>query len=171
MKINEVRAQIASSEGKLSAPEHSGMSRAELRETLIVQIDAWHDHATELIADGLRKMAAGDALDLLVSSTHGYVPESLHIGVREQALDTRAWLTFAIGKETMFSRFEPLLGEMPEGLDAATRAQHLADITRQIVTAELFEEELIRKAEGDGVVIDPRPGQRPEAAILIGWGI
>ena len=167
-QIEKTRGQITALEAQLAAPENSGLSRAELRKALVAQIDAWHEQARELAADGLRKLAAGGDPDLIVGTAHEY--DAVRMAVREQAIDTRALLAFAVGKSEMLARFKPILDEMPEGLDANTRAQRLAEIRRQIVEAEVREEDLIRKAEADDVLTDPRPDQRPEAALLIGYG-
>ncbi|MEJ8811408.1 hypothetical protein WKW77_10055 [Variovorax ureilyticus] len=159
-KIETVREQIAALESQLADPAHVHMSRAELRDVLVSQIDEWHDRATARIADDLAALAAGDFANLLVTPTED----------RGYEEDVRAFMTFAIGKDAMLNRFEPLLADMPEGIDAARRAQHLAGIKAELVKLELREDELLREADAQGIAWLPRPGQRAEPAVLIGYG-
>lgn len=167
-KIAEVRAQIVGLEAQLNAPEHSSLSRAELAATVASLVDKWHESAAERVADDLRLLAGGHSPDLLVGTAHEI--EVQHFAIHEQALDARTWLVFAAGKDALLARFAPLIEAAPEGLGAAERARQRADLQRKLVEAEVREEALIRQAEAEGVITIPRPGQRPEASILIGWG-
>jgi hypothetical protein len=169
-KLDVLRGQIAALEAERLEPALVCVPRATVRAAISAQIDTWHAHAAERVAQDLQRMAAGNAVDLLgAADTFGYKVDPLTL-IDAQAVDTRAWLTLAAGKGAMLERFEPLLAEMPDGLDSTERAKRLAEIDRQIVAAEVREEALIREAEGQGIVIDPRPGQRAEASILIGFG-
>lgn len=167
--LDSTREHIAALEAQLLEPIHAQASREEVRSMLSAQIDAWHDHASERLSNDLQRMAAGASVDLLAPEDHGFALEPSYALIA-QVQDARAWLTFAIGKKEILARFRPLLDNVPEGVDAATRADLAVVIQRQIVDAEVLEESLIRQAEAEGIEVDPRRGQRPEAAIVIGWG-
>jgi signal transduction histidine kinase len=169
-KIDEARQQITKLENILCNPEHAHASRAELETALILQIAAWHDQATERVSSDLRRIAAGSTLVELLSPEVLDVALDPSVALREVVSETRAWLTFALGKAEMLKRFKPLLERMPTGFDAKERAAHLTNIQRQIVQAEVLEEQLLQEAEAQGINVDPRPGQRAEAAILLGYG-
>jgi hypothetical protein len=172
-KLQKIAEQIAALEAQREDSACTRASRAELQAALVAQIDAWHEHAAGRIADDLQRLAAGDDTDrMLMGEPHEYGVPVEHIpqALSHQSMDTRAWLTFAIGKEAMLARFKPLVEEMPLGLDAEARAERMADIERQIVALEVRENALILETEAQGLIVDPRPGQRPHAAILIGFG-
>ena len=167
-KLDQCRAEIAGLQGQLDEPICSQQSRAELRLTLVAQIDSWHDRAADRVAADLQKLAYGVDVDLMMSEVQER-EVAQGFALAEQAADVRAWITLAVGKEAMLARLEPRLAEMPEGVDAATRAQRCDEIARQIVECEVREEALLRQAAAQGDILDPRPGARVEAAILLGW--
>lgn len=169
-KLDTTRQQITKLEGLLRDPANAHASRAEVEAALIAQIDDWHDQATDRIASDLAQLAAGhSSVELLAPVNVGFALEP-SVAFLEQASDTRAWIVFALGKTEMLKRFKPLLDQMPEGLDIKEREAHLANIQRQIIRAEVEEERLLLEVEAQGILVDPRPGQRAEAAILIGYG-
>ena len=156
-KRDTIGEQIVALEAQLAEPAHAHKSRAEMRDLLAGEVEQWLDHGADLVAIGLETLASGGHSDLLMTrvSDHSY------------AEDMRAFMTFAIGPAAMLARFEPLLAEMPEGRDAAARARHLGEIKAELVKREVREEGLLREADTPWT---PRPGQRPEAAILIRYG-
>ncbi|MBT2304703.1 hypothetical protein J7E70_30245 [Variovorax paradoxus] len=169
-KLAEAGKHVVSLLAERDAPACTNVSRAEAQAALSAQVDSWHERAAERISNDLQRLAAGQSIDMMApADTFGY-QMSADVLLKEHAEDVRAYLTFGIGKAAMLKRFAPLIEQMPEGLDASARTAHLADIEAQIVQAEVLEESLIREAEAEGIEIDPRPGQRAEAAILIGFG-
>lgn len=169
-KIDEARQQITKLENLLADPANAHASRAELEAAMVLQIEAWHDQATERVSSDLQRIAAGDHLAELLAPEVRDFPLDPHVALNEVVSETRAWITLVTGKAEMLKRFKPLLDQMPAGFDAKERAAHLANIRRQIVQAEVLEEQLLREAEAQDILVDPRPGQRAEAAILIGYG-
>ncbi|MGJ7506850.1 hypothetical protein [Variovorax sp. GT1P44] len=164
-KIESVRAQIADLGEQLIDPANSSPSREELRADFCARIDLWHDEASDLMLDRIKRQAAGEDVDLLVPEFNQY--EDPRAAVDTLAKETRAWLTLAIGREGLYASFLPLLDEMPEGLDAEKRAKRLSDIRDQITALEVKEEQYLRTAEREGIEWEPRPGQRAAAAILM----
>ena len=167
-KIEGVRAQIAAHQAQLDEPANTSMSRAEVSEELHGYIDTLHDDASDLMLDRIRRNAAGASIDLLTPEFNEL--EDTRGAVDTLAKETRAWLVLALGKEGMLARFKHLLDEMPEGIDAEGRAKKTADLREQLAALELKEEQHLLAADAEGIDWDPRPGQRPEFAILMGHG-
>lgn len=170
-KLDNLADQIATLESERSAPALAQASRAEIESKLRGQIESWHDAGAHAAAGALQDMVEGSGATLMLPSPRANVHHGSVVDLAAHARSVRALLTFAIGKEAMFARFEPMLDEMPEGLDAEARSIRRADLDRRLIELEVREEALLREAEAQGIVRDPRPGQRAEAAILIGYGV
>ena len=169
-KIENLRAQIADLEGERSAPVLAQKSRAEMKAMLTAVVNIWHAAGAKKGASDLQAMIeGGGAADLLLPPRSANV-HGVAVDLEAHARALRSLLTFAIGTEAMLAKFAPMLDAMPEGLDVTSRQQRKADLDRTLVELEVREEALLRDAEAQGIVLDPRPGQRAEAAILIGYG-
>ncbi|MEJ8821437.1 hypothetical protein WKW80_05215 [Variovorax humicola] len=168
--LTEVQASIVAINGQLADPTLTQASRAEIDTAIVAQIEAIHAAETERVVADMQKAAKGSSIDLMTTDTYGCsVDPTLAVSMLQD--NTRAWITVAVGKDAMVERFRELLAvALPEGLDAEVRAQKRADLERQLIALELREEALALEAEARGEIIDPRPGQRPHAAILVGWG-
>lgn len=157
-KLNETRDQIAALQEQLSDPVLAAQSRAERRADIAARVDIWHDEACGILLERIEAKQ-----DLLVPTFNEY--EDARQAVETTARESRAWLIFALGKAGMLARFDDLLTEVPEGIDAEARDARAADIRAQIEALEIKEEQAIRAIEANGGTWLPRPGQRPAVAI------
>ena len=157
-------AAITTLQAELMSPALTMPSAAELRERLVEKIDSLQAEAVDRATADLHALANEAPLELFGSDRyqHGSVPDA------DDAIATaRLWLAFAAGKDAILAKFDPLIEAMTLGKDPEARAARIADIQRQIVAAELAEEAAILAMEAEGVEWRPRPGQRPEIAILL----
>lgn len=167
-KIDALRVRIADLHAQLTDPAQTSPSRTERLAEISSQVDAWHAQAEARL---LEDMQSGGADSVMLTAHEFGIPlEHLPSALSEQAVDSRAWLTFALGKKEMVARLTTIIDRMPAGADQATRNARLNALQRDLIEAEIREEALLREAEAEGLDIDPRPDQRAHAAILIGFG-
>ena len=171
LTLPSIREKIASVQAQVDEPVNYSMSHSELAVPLEAAVEEWAARGADLVAHQLQRVGAGlGASHLLRPDASAYEHNGV-VDLLRHSNDVRALMTFAVGKEAVLARLKSHIGTtMPEGLDADARAKNLADLRCQLVALEVTEEKLIREAEAQGIDWDPRPGQRPEAAILIGWG-
>ncbi|VTU16534.1 hypothetical protein SRS16CHR_01800 [Variovorax sp. SRS16] len=168
---------IRALEAELASPEHTRKSPSELHAALVAQVDEWHDHGVGLVSASLQSMAEGQHVtDLLQPEAQNYSFDAEHAGMTlstiadQNAVDARGTLVFLLGKDAVLQKLQLLVDGMATGADAETRAERLVDIKRRLQQAEAAEEAAILELEDQGIEWVPRAGQRPEAAILVGWG-
>lgn len=181
-KLDTTRAKIADVIAQLSAPDVTGPSHAELTADVREQLEALADKGAGLFADGVTQVAQGGMFAPLsepieYAGSHKSIPDrsdrlAAALSVIQDSMISRAerataLIVYAVGVDVVLAKFAPALQDMPDALDAETRAQRTAELNRDLEVLERDEELIIRQIEAAGGEWDPRPGQRPQFAVLI----
>lgn len=111
---------------------------------------AGHPAAQTEGADGLRRGAAG--------------PASLAAEVR---VDIGPLLVAAVGVERMREMYLGALDAVPEGLSRNERQRRLDELSAQLESAEILEEQLIEQSEELGMPIARRPDASPHIVLAL----
>jgi hypothetical protein len=169
----DVRGEIAALEAQRAEQTQAGISRDEVEAQLVEQVEHAIATAGDDLADGLRRMQGGLAVNLL-SGELAEAPVGDGAGqwaaneIERQTTLSRAFIAFAVGREGMLKAFRPLIDALPPGVPADQRAQRMADIDKRLVVLYRTEGALMLDDDGNLLPdVDPRPGQDVRHLVLV----
>jgi hypothetical protein len=155
--INTLRSEIAERTKQLNALENAPQSRADMTQRVEDYATRAHAQASAEIREELRRRSVQSLpLDGLAE---------IEAGAGSRKVDLGPMLAALLGPKAFAKALASLLGDVPEGLDAAERAKRITELEVEILTLSRKEEREIRALEAVGLEVIRR-ADAPPAAVL-----
>jgi hypothetical protein len=155
--INALRSQIAERAKRLEALQGAPQSRADMA----LRVD---DYAARAHAQGTAELRH----ELQRRSVQSLPLDGITVveaGAGSRRVDLGPMLAAVLGPKQFAKALVSLLGDVPEGLDAAERAKRITELEAEILALCRDEEREIRTLEAMGLEIIRRP-DAPPAVVL-----
>jgi hypothetical protein len=162
-KLEAVRVRIAALKSEAHEIERQPRSRAEVREKVHAQIDAWREQGRLEARRALSEIAYGiTGIARLNARVHDE-----YVGIRTPLgqADLGPALVGLLGAEVVGAFLLADLETIPEGLDRGERAARLAEIAAELDKLERDEEAIVCALEAEGEAVMRRADARPEIVL------
>lgn len=162
--LDKVRGVIRELQGKLSAVQNQKRSRAEVKAYIGAAIDRWVSAANQQEARRLYACVAGEPVQFL--TVHATVHTDT--GAQRVSFDMGPVMVAMLGPDAVRDVLQRRLADLPEGMQAESRADAIAHLEHELSEQAAKEEGLLRDCWAEGDRVDYRPDADPAVVLTYG---